>query len=393
VSSLPLFRSRSLDRYDDVVVGAGIIGLAHAYHLARRGRRVVVVERSLHAHGASIRNFGMLWPVGQPAGEMRNIALRSRALWLDVLSKSGIWHDPCGSLHLAYDADEEAVLREFVAEARTSGIDCAFETAEQIAIRAPAVRQQGLRGAMWSETEICVDPREVVRSLPEWLHTTLDIDFIFGEPVTGYSSPIVQTSIRAIKTDRLWVCSGDEFQLLYPDAIQQLGLTRCKLQMMRTVPQKDGWRIGPMLAAGSTLRHYKSFENCPSLPLVKERFAREYPLFDAYGIHVMTAQNGSGEVVIGDSHEYGTHISPFDSELIDGLILEYLATFVDIRAPKIAQRWHGVYAKHPDKPYVFVHPEPDVTVITGVGGAGMTLSFGLAEKIVSNVLDVEQDSA
>jgi glycine/D-amino acid oxidase-like deaminating enzyme len=45
---------------DDVVVGAGILGLAHAYHLAKRGRRVVVVERSPKAMGASVRNFGML---------------------------------------------------------------------------------------------------------------------------------------------------------------------------------------------------------------------------------------------------------------------------------------------------------------------------------------------
>ena len=27
--------------YDDAVVGAGILGLAHAYHLARRGRQII----------------------------------------------------------------------------------------------------------------------------------------------------------------------------------------------------------------------------------------------------------------------------------------------------------------------------------------------------------------
>ncbi len=35
-----------MTNYDDGVVGAGIIGLAHAYALARRGRKVAVFERN-----------------------------------------------------------------------------------------------------------------------------------------------------------------------------------------------------------------------------------------------------------------------------------------------------------------------------------------------------------
>ena len=80
---------------DLAVVGAGILGLAHAYEAARRGRRVAVFERSPRAAGASVRNFGLIWPVGQPHGRLHQMALRSRARWLQVLEAARLpyWPD------------------------------------------------------------------------------------------------------------------------------------------------------------------------------------------------------------------------------------------------------------------------------------------------------------
>src|SRR6478736_4119614 len=103
--------------YDVAVVGAGVLGLAHAYHLAKRGLRVGVFERQPRAEGASVRNFGMLWPIGQPPGPLYRLARRSLETWLEVLRAAGIWHDRAGSLHLAYHEDEAQVLAEFVAHA------------------------------------------------------------------------------------------------------------------------------------------------------------------------------------------------------------------------------------------------------------------------------------
>ena len=100
--------------YDVAVVGAGILGLAHAYHLAERGLRVIVFERQPTAQGASIRNFGMLWPIGQPPGTLYRLARRSLEIWRSILERAGIDHEPVGSLHLAYHDDEAAVLDEFV---------------------------------------------------------------------------------------------------------------------------------------------------------------------------------------------------------------------------------------------------------------------------------------
>jgi D-hydroxyproline dehydrogenase subunit beta len=374
------------DRYDDAVIGAGILGLAHAYHLALRGRRVVVLERDPAASGASVRNFGMLWPIGQPVGAMRDLAIRSLAIWRKVLAEGEIWHDPCGSLHLAYHEDEAQVLREFAEQGTARGEPLGLLVPYDIARRAPLVRRDQLILGLWSPTEVCVDPREVVARLPAWLAGRFGVTFRFDDPVIDVGRSGINAVDGRVEAERVWVCSGDETRALFPGLLRASGLVRCKLQMMRSHPMGDEGRIGPMLAGGLTLRHYAAFRDCPGLGRLKERIAREAPWLDRHGIHVMVSQNGRGEWVIGDSHEYGAEIGPFDGDQIEQWILDYLGTFLDVSGVRIASRWHGTYAKHPDQPYVILAPCPGVLIITGVGGAGMTLSFGLAEKVVEQVL-------
>jgi FAD dependent oxidoreductase TIGR03364/phosphonatase-like hydrolase len=369
------------ERFEDAVAGAGIIGLAHAYHLARKGRRVAVFERSSRAEGASVRNFGMLWPIGQPAGDRRRLALRSRELWLEVLAEAGLWHDRCGSIHLAYREDEASVLEEFARAEAAGDVSCEMLAPREVLARSPTVNPEGLRAGLWSPSECCVDPREVIGKLPAWLAERYGVRFFFGCPVRSYDSPRLLAGTGEWTAERLFVCSGEDLRTLYPEALEPLGLVRTKLQMLRTAPRL-GYRLGSLVAGGLTLRHYESFRNCPSLPRLEERIARELPEHVRHGIHVMAAQNGRGELVIGDSHEYGEEVGPFDRVRIDELILDYLRTFLDIGGLEIASRWHGVYVKHPREPWVVLDPAPGATVVTGVGGAGMTLSFGLAERVV-----------
>ena len=372
--------------YDAGVVGAGILGLAHAYHLARRGQRVVVFERHARALGASVRNFGMIWPVGQPLGPLYQLARRSRDLWFEILQASGLWHRACGSLHVAYHEDEAQILAEFVAESAGTERACELLTPSQIATRFPAIVPRNLRAGLWSPTELAVDPREIIAGLPGWLARTYGVTFEFNTTVLGYNLPTVATTSGERRVGRLAICTGADFRDLAPVAFANSGLVPVKLQMMRSQPYGGRFDIGTHLAAGLTLRHYTGFANCPTLPALARRLDAELPDYGRLGIHVLVSQNGHGELTLGDSHVYGDAITPFDDPKIDALILDYLQTFLDVPGLTIAERWHGVYVKHPKSAYVVAHPGADVLAVTGVGGAGMTLSFGLAEKTITEWL-------
>lgn len=374
--------------FDVAVVGAGVLGLAHAYHLARRGLRVIVFERHARAQGASVRNFGMIWPIGQPLGPLYLLARRSRDQWLDVLRAAGLWHAPCGSLHLAYHDDEAQVLREFVAEGSSMDRPCEMLTSAQVKARFPAIAPAGLRGGLWSPLEVTVDPRQVIAALPGFLMRTGGVEFAFGTRVLRHEPSRVITTHGEWRARRLLLCTGADFRDLAPASFADSGLVPCKLQMMRS-SASPGPRIGTMLAAGLTLRHYRSFARCPTLPALARRLDAEMPEFGRYGIHVLVAQNEAGERTIGDSHEYGEAIEPFDKVQIDALILSYLETFLPMGDATIVERWHGVYVKHPTEAYLVVEVDANTLAVTGVGGAGMTLSFGLAEQVVTNWLGDE----
>jgi FAD dependent oxidoreductase TIGR03364 len=371
-----------MNNVDVAIVGAGIVGLAHAYTAARSGRTVAVFERSPKAIGASIRNFGMIWPIGLPVGPLRDLALRSRATWLEVLRDARLPFRPDGSLHVAYREDEAAVGREFAASAPGLGIDCSWIAPDEALRRSRALRPDGLIGALWSGTELTVDPREVIAGLPEYVAGRFGVRFSYNTAVHEIGTGYVRTAMQRCEAETVIVASGDDFQTLFPGVFADTGVTRCKLQMMRTHRQPDGWDLGPSLAFGLTFTHYPIFRACPSLPALKSRIARERPDLETWGIHVMVSQTSGGQLTIGDSHEYGLSVDVFDKPFVNALILDYAAQYLRVPTLEIAEQWHGVYAKHPDHPFLHLTPLPGVHVVTVTNGLGMTMSFGIAEQIL-----------
>jgi glycine/D-amino acid oxidase-like deaminating enzyme len=66
--------------------------------------------------------------------------------------------------------------------------------------------------------------------------------------------------------------------------------------------------------------------------------------------------------------------------------MQYLSQFVPYDEWTLLQSWNGVYAKmKSSETEIFLNPLPGVFILNGVGGAGMTLSFGLAEEKLANI--------
>ena len=367
-----------------IVIGAGIVGLAMARSLSEKGYAVTVFERNEKAVSASIRNFGMVWPIGQPNGNLYERALRSKSIWKKVCSEAGLWHNEVGSLHLAYSDLEWQVIQEF-AEADKNVRPVKAISAAAALQKSEAVNPTNLKGALWSADEMIVESRVAIEKIPAYLTRKYGVVFHFNTAVTEVSYPSVITGARhTFNADEIYVCSGADFETLYPEIFAANYFTKCKLQMMRLIMQPDGWRIGPSLCGGLSMVHYKGFEAATSLPQLKEHYKQTMPDYLKWGIHVMVSQNAEGELTIGDSHEYGLVFDPFDKAFINQLIIDYMKQFAVFKDWHMIQSWHGIYPKITNGQTDFIHsPEQGVTIVNGLGGNGMTLSFGLAEEVVA----------
>ena len=256
---------------------------------------------------------------------------------------------------------------------------------QQVAVISPAAETNTLLGGLYSKDEMILNPVTAIAALPEYFSEKYGVEFLWGKCASYISDGTLYVgAAETHEADVIFVCSGADFETLYPEEFNTLPLTKCKLQMLRTITQPDGWRMGVPICGGLSLTHYKSFTAAPSLAALKERYHNEMPEYMEWGIHVMACQNDSGQITIGDSHEYGQTHDPFDKDIINTLIISYLKTIAQFKDWHIAETWNGIYPKLTNGDTELIYsPEQSVYFINGLGGAGMTLSFGLAEEIVN----------
>jgi D-hydroxyproline dehydrogenase subunit beta len=370
--------SQSPSRTDVAIVGAGVVGLAHAAEAARRGLSVVVVERDERASGASVRNFGHGCFTVQ-AGEALDYARVARERWLELAGLAGFWVTDAGTVVVARAQDELAVLREF-AGLRDGEVELLDRRG--LAARVP-IDNPDIVGGAWLPLDLRIDPRSALPALAAWL-VRGGVEIRWATAALGAEPGRLTTNRGEIEADLIIVASGHDLDRLFPDVAERAGLERCTLHMLR-VASPGGRRIEPAVLTGLSLLRYRGFADCPSLQAVRERFAREHPqLLDA-DVNLMFTQRPDGDLTIGDTHAYARTPSPFRDEQLDELLLSETASLLGVDHLAVRERWHGVYAHAPGREFLVAPAAPGVYAVAVTSGIGMTTALGLAQAVLDGV--------
>ena len=363
-----------------VVVGAGIVGLAHAVEAHSRGLSVVVVERDERAVGASIRNFGHICATAQQ-GRAYDYAQLSREQWISLAGKAGFDVQATGTVIAARHDDEVAVLREF-AEQRGATQVCLLDRAG-VESHLPTRDESVIAGA-WLPMDLRVDPRAAVPAIANWLAAE-GVKFRYGESVQAFEPGLVRTNGGDIRCDRVIVAVGHDVDRLFPDIAKSIDMQRCVLHMLQ-VEAPQGGLYPPAVLSGLSILRYAGLASCPSAVAVRERFARDSPELLDVGMNLMFTQRPDGDLVVGDTHTYATTHDPFKDDALDDLILRESARLLGVSALNVRLRWRGVYASSSQTDFLNSPAYERVRVVSVTSGIGLTTAFGLAADVLDDFL-------
>jgi D-hydroxyproline dehydrogenase subunit beta len=375
--------------WDLIVVGAGILGTSHAYFAAREGWRVLLLERGDWPGEASVRNFGTLM-AGSLLGEWRRRGLESIAIYRELAPLAGFDFFPCGSLYQVTTPLEADVLQEFAQLAPRQGYCCELLEPNRAAALNPLLQPAHVRLALFFPEDARLEPRGLFRRWIPWLTRELPVEY---RPATvavqvwakGGEACVRTAAGTEMHSRHVIVCNGSDLRSLFPDRFSATGFQRCKLQMLRTLPQPS-LRLPMTVASGLTLRRYPAFSLSPSWTRLNAEPVA--PGVREAGIHILMVQDPDGSFVVGDSHEYGIgDLSEILDSGVEALILAEARKLIHLPSWEIAQRWHGVYSMPRDAEIYRQTIDEVIHVVTGIRGKGMTTGPAVARESIEALLE------
>lgn len=362
---------------DLIVVGAGILGLAHALAASRDGARVLVLDRDAQANGASVRNFGFVTVTGQRWPDTWRRARRARAIWAEIAAAAAIPVHQRGLFLACRRPEALAVAEEF----------CAGPMGEGCRVLGPAALPggfaPGLAGALHSPHELRVESREAIPRLAAWLADAKGVAFRRGTAVHAVAPGEVATADGPLRAPRILVCPGPDLISLFPKAFARRRTTLCKLHMLRIAA--PGFALPGAVMSDLGLARYAGYAEAASLPALRARLAAEQADELAHGIHLIAVQGEDGSLVVGDSHHYGATPDPFQPEEVDALILRELGRTLAIASPRVVERWIGLYPSGPEDMFA-EEVAPGVKLVSVTSGTGASTAFAIAEETLEGWL-------
>ncbi|MEQ9439216.1 MAG: TIGR03364 family FAD-dependent oxidoreductase [Cyclobacteriaceae bacterium] len=389
----------SADKVDLIIIGGGALGTFHAYHALEKGLSVRLFEKNQQPQGATVRNFGQVVPSGMDLTWQR-YGRKSLAVYKKIQQQFDITVRSNGSIYFASNEEEMTLLEELRQINGANGYPSRLLTQRECLENYEGLRADYVLGGLFFPDEITVEARSMIHRVLDYLtqqrslhyHPSTLIQHV--DTING-TCQVVDSSGHVYSAEKVVICSGSEFKTLYPKVFAESDMEVTKLQMLQTVPQPQQ-RVDGNILTGLSIRRYESFRDCPSYPAIKEKEDAQ-ALWKKWSVHILFKQSPDGSFIIGDSHEYADAAQADDLGFdlypeINRYMLDEARKIFDLQDWSIQREWFGVYSQCKTKDIFRHNPHPNIHIVTGIGGKGMTASPGFAQEHIAELFSFEQET-
>jgi sarcosine oxidase, subunit beta len=355
-------------QYRTVVVGAGVMGLFTALHLARAGGGpILVIDRGFLSNGASGRNGGGVRQQWETPATIR-LAREAVQLYRNFGHEFGynIWFRQGGYLFLARTQAEMDSLTRVHAVVRGEGLRSELLRPAQVAQRVEGLNAEGLVGASYLSSDGTLYPFPAIWALFEAIRS-LGVEVALGREVTG-------------------VAHKDGH-------VVGVGTRTGTIPAETLVNAAGGWSGDLSRMAGLEVPNVATRHEILATEALKPFLD---PMVARLGDGLYVSQTMRGELVGGltMAHRPGTRAGmPSSPEFLRRMSTAILQLFPSLASVRILRAWSGFYDDLPDGfPVIGEDPRlPGFVHANGFGGHGFMLAPAASRRVAQAVLGETTD--
>jgi D-hydroxyproline dehydrogenase subunit beta len=353
--------------YDVAIVGAGIVGAACADGLARRGLRVVVVDREIVGSGATAAGMGHIVVMDDSEAQFA-LTRYSQRLWEELRPElpDDVEYEQCGTIWVAANAEEMIEVHRKLAYYGKRGVPTEVLDAQALRVIEPNLRP-GIAGGLLVPEDGVLYPPCAARFFIERAQQR-GVDLRLG------------ATVEQIGQGRVRLTDGSEVSAEV--IVNAAGTYAPQLTPGLEIKKRKGHLVITDRYPGF-VRHQ----------LVELGYLKSAHSVSSDSVAFNVQPRRTGQILIGSSRQYGAEHKEVDNFMLVRMLeraQEYMPGLARISA---VRTWTGFRAATPDK-LPLIGPstgDRSIFLATGHEGLGITTSLGTARLLADQITGTKSE--